>query len=204
MKKLLFIFAVLTLVGCNKEVKPSFNEEEALICSCPPVVWLQPCNSFTKAEAQKLAPVIEKAIEENTGMEYYVDVRDRIDLSKDLYNKAGTRYRGTKILDFLQSTFDNSHDGVIALVHEDISATKGDIEDWGVQGLSYMGKKVSVVSDFRVKDKSQLWKVILHEFLHSFRGLDHCEKNNPSCILKEGAMRKSEIKLCDDCKRKMY
>ena len=54
-------------------------------------------------------------------MEYYVDVRDRIDLSKDLYNKDGTRYRGTKILDFLQSTFDNSHDGVIALVHEDIS-----------------------------------------------------------------------------------
>ena len=150
-----------------------------------------------------MAPIIEKEIYENTGVPMCVEILDNIKLSKSYYNKNNTRYRASKILNSLCLDYLLSHDGVIALMHDDISDSKGDIEDWGIQGLSYMGKKVSVASDFRVKDKSQFWKVVVHEFFHSFCNLDHCEKNDPSCLIKEGAVKTSEKKLCENCRSKI-
>lgn len=151
-----------------------------------------------------MAPIIEKDIYDNTRVPMTVVFLDNIKLSKDkYYNKERTRYRASKILNSLCFDYLLSHDGVIALMHDDISDSKGNIKDWGIQGLSYMSMKVSVASDFRVKDKSQFWKVVLHEFFHSFCCLDHCAKHDPTCLINEGAVRKSEKRLCDDCKSKL-
>lgn len=193
-RSLLVCSLLFTFTNCNIVHKHA----------CPPTVFLQPCNSFTEKEAEKLAPVIEKEIYDNTGVPMTVVVLDNIKLSKDkYYNKERTRYRASKILNSLCFDYLLSHDGVIALMHDDISDSKGNIKDWGIQGLSYMSMKVSVASDFRVKDKSQFWKVVLHEFFHSFCCLDHCAKHDPTCLINEGAIRKSEKKLCNDCRSKL-
>lgn len=208
MRKIYFLILATLLVACKKEQEPVIAEKseipEVKNCMCPPVVWLQPCNSFTENEAKKLAPVIEKAIEENTGLEFYVGVRNNIKLPKSLYNENKSRYRALKILNYLRDTFDVSHDGIIALTHNDISDSKDNIKDFGIEGLAYIGKRVAVASDFRIKNKTQFWKVIIHEFLHSFCDLKHCKNNDSSCLMREGAMRKSQIKLCKDCKQKIY
>ena len=176
------------------------EEEQAVRCTCPPIVYLQPCNSFTEKQAEALVPAIKKAIKENLGVELDVDVLPNVKLPKTLYSEYRPRYRASKVIDHFPDQGENE---TIILLHDDISAEKGDNPDWGVQGLTIMSRRTCVASDFRVKDKSQFWKVIMHEFFHSFCKLDHCAKNDPTCLIREGAMRASESRLCADCRAKV-
>ena len=207
-----FLAIMTFMTSCNKQESgnetPTVDTEEqtakeegvAMRCTCPPVVQLQPCNTFTEKQAEALIPSIKKALKENLGYELDVEVLPNVKLPETLKNDNKSRYRAEKIINHFP---DNDHNATIIILHDDISATKGDIPDWGVQGLSIMSKKTCVASDFRVKDKSQFWKVMMHEFFHSFCKLHHCAKNDPTCLIREGAMRSSEKRLCADCKAKI-
>ena len=206
---ILTIMALMT--SCNKQETTEkaetkapettvAEEDVAVRCTCPPVVQLLPCNTFTEKQAEALIPSIKKALKENLGYELDVEVLSNVKLPETLKNDQKTRYRASKIINHFP---DDKFNATIILLHDDISTTKGDIADWGVQGLSIMSKKTCVASDFRVKDKSQFWKVMMHEFFHSFCKLDHCAKNDPTCLIREGAMRKSETRLCKDCREKI-
>lgn len=202
-----FLAIMALLTSCNKEpntqhigVAKAHHTTHSLHCTCPPVVYLQPCNTYTEKQAKALAPSIAKAIKENCGIELDVEVLPNVKLPKTLYSDYRPRYRASKVIDYFPDQGDNE---TIILLHDDISAEKGDNPDWGVQGLSFMSRKTCVASDFRVKDKSQFWKVAIHEFFHSFCKLRHCAKNDPTCLIREGAMRTSEVRLCADCKAKI-
>ena len=75
--------------------------------------------------------------------------------------------------------------------------------NYGIIGLSFRPGDACVVSTYRLKKKDDLWKVTMHEFLHS-RGLPHCKKDNPKCLMQDAHGKNTfymKHGLCDDCKK---
>ena len=165
---------------------------------------MQPYGSFSEARAQVVADELKKTlatyVKDLTVTE--VKVLPAKPLTEDLMNNAKTRYRASKILDKQASLKSQEDDVIIGLTDKDISATAHGYEDWGVIGLSYIGHSNSVLSTFRVKDQSQFWKVVLHEFGHAYLNLPHCPNDDPHCFMKDCNGKPDLAKeryLCDSC-----
>ena len=73
-------------------------------------------------------------------------------------------------------------------------------------GFSYRPGDACVVSTYRLKRKNDLWKVAIHEFLHS-RGLPHCKKDDVKCLMQDAHGKNPHLQmkngLCEDCKKAM-
>lgn len=127
-------------------------------------------------------------------------------LTEELMNKGKTRYRARKILDQQQGQLQQTGDVVIGLTDKDISTSVHGHEDWGILGLSYVNLNNCVISTYRVKDKSQFWKVVLHEFGHGFLGLPHCPNGDPTCFMVDANGKPNltpERRFCDSCSKKI-
>ena len=93
----------------------------------------------------------------------------------------------------------------IGLTHRDISTSIHGQYNYGIMGLSFRPGDACVVSTFRLKRKDDLWKVTIHEFLHS-RGLPHCKKNAPKCLMQDAHGKNTfymKHGLCEDCKNSL-
>lgn len=96
----------------------------------------------------------------------------------------------------------NTHNIYIGLTHKDISCSIHGKKDWGVQGLSLIPGNACVASTFRVKDRRDFWKVVCHEFIHTYFTYNHCPKDDPSCLMQaaKGHPRyKGKNGLCPHC-----
>lgn len=146
---------------------------------------IQPYGDFSQERALAVSKQLEHALNEHArGLAVTeVKVLPAKPLTRELMNDAKTRYRASKILDQQQGMIKQPGDVVIGLTDKDISTSVHGYEDWGIMGLSYVDKDNCVISTFRVKDKSQFWKVVLHEFGHGFLGLPHCPNNDSSCFM---------------------
>ena len=167
---------------------------------------IQPYGDFSDARAREVAAGLEKSlatyVKDLTVTE--VQVLPGKPLSEDLMNNAKTRYRAGKILDRQSSLKSQNDDVIIGLTDCDISATAHGYDDWGIIGMSETGNSNCVISTFRVKDKTQFWKVVLHEFGHGFLGLDHCPNNDPQCFMVDCNGKPDLAKekyLCDTCSK---
>ena len=169
-------------------------------------VLIQPYGDFSEVRAQAVAKGLEKSL-----ATYVKDlavtevmVLPVKPLTQNLMNDAKTRYRADKILDQQASIERHKDDVIIGLTDCDISTAAHGYEDWGILGLSETGKSNCVLSTFRVKDKSQFWKVVLHEFGHSYLGLPHCPNNDPQCFMVDCNGKPDLAKekyLCDSCSK---
>ena len=84
----------------------------------------------------------------------------------------------------------------IGLTHRDISTSIHGHYNYGIMGLSFRPGDA-------LKRKDDLWKVTIHEFLHS-RGLPHCKKNAPKCLMQDAHGKNTfymKHGLCEDCKK---
>ncbi len=176
------------------------------------VVALQPFSDYSQAETKKMADELKKhwkelPIEGN----WEFRVLSPITPGTELLNEAKARLDAAKILNRFSETA-NDHYVTIGLTHKDISHKASDRpggdgpNGWGVFGLSYMNKHVSVVSDYREKVKSQFWKTATHEFLHAHFGLPHCPGNDLKCIMKDAEGKPKthlQTNICDICRAKM-
>ena len=93
----------------------------------------------------------------------------------------------------------------IGLTHRDISTSIHGQYNYGIMGLSFRPGDACVVSTFRLKRKDDLWKVTIHEFLHS-RGLPHCKKNAPKCLMQDAHGKNTfymKNRLCQDCQKSL-
>ena len=102
-------------------------------------------------------------------------------------------------------TFDNIYVGV---THRDICMrNKNGVKDWGVLGCSISSNHACVVSDHRLKhNKSDLWKVAIHEFIHTYYAYPHCPKDSSQCLMKDAkghADFRNKKDLCGFCKNKI-
>ena len=167
-------------------------------------ILIQPYGDFSNERARVVAEELEKSLAKYVKDLAVTEVKvlPGKPLTEDLMNDAKTRYRASKILDKQAGLKSQKNDAIIGLTDKDISTSAHGYDDWGILGLSYMGYSNCVISTFRVKDKSQFWKVVLHEFGHAYLGLDHCPNNDPQCFMVDCNGKPDlarERYLCDTC-----
>lgn len=114
------------------------------------------------------------------------------------YNKVKNRYRADSIIHWL-SRRANANEIYLAITNVDISTTKGEIKDWGVMGLGFQPGKAAIASNFRMKNKTDFWKVAIHELGHT-SGLPHCPEK--TCFMRDangGNPTREEKSFCKNC-----
>ena len=214
--RLLYIIVWALLVGslawscCNnakriKKVELIADSTEVAECTCPHCrLLIQPYGDFSQARAQEVSNQLVAALDKHMNGLAVTEVKilPAKPLSVGLMNDGKTRYRASKILDQQQGQLQQPGDVIIGLTDKDISTTLHGHDDFGILGLSYMNKSNCVISTFRVKDKSQFWKVVLHEFGHGFLGLPHCPNKDRSCFMVDANGKPNlspERHFCDSC-----
>lgn len=189
--------SLILCCGCQKE--------EKIYCTCPSTITIcfQPFDNYTQQEAKQVKEVLEKKFLEFIDIEFEIEVLPNRPFTSDLMNNNKTRYRADKIIRALAKEASDKKI-IIGLTHKDVSCSYKGIQDWGVLGLCLHGKHACVASDFRVKNKKRdYWKVVTHEFIHTFYHYNHCPKDDPTCIMRD-AKGKPDLgklnRLCDYCK----
>ena len=216
MFKHIIILSFALLIGCGvwscsnnakriKNVELVSNVEPD--CTCPHCrILIQPYDDFSPTKAKEVAKQLEQSLKKHVPSLAVTEIQvlPNKPLTVELMNDAKTRYRASKILDQQQSLFQEKSDVIIGLTNSDISTTHHGYEDWGILGLSRIKTNNCVISTFRVKDKSQFWKVVLHEFGHGFLGLDHCPNKDRSCFMVDANGKPNltpQHHFCDSCSK---
>jgi Predicted Zn-dependent proteases len=131
-----------------------------------------------------------------------VKVLDAIDFPENTYYKERNRYRADSIIKFLSK---RTKEGfvTIGLTSKDISATRGEIKDFGIMGLGYTPGKACVASKFRLSKENsdeQFFKIAIHELGHT-QGLPHCPEK--MCFMRNAEGKNptnEETGFCKKCK----
>ena len=184
-----------------------FVSNDAPDCTCPHCrILIQPYDDFSRDKALEVSRQLERALNKHMKDLAVTEVKVLPNqlLTVDLMNDAKTRYRARKILDKQKDIQQQPGDVIIGLTDSDISTTLHGHDDWGILGLSYLNKNNCVISTYRVKDKSQFWKVVLHEFGHGFLGLPHCPNNDRTCFMVDANGKPNltpQHHFCDSCSR---
>ncbi len=131
-----------------------------------------------------------------------VQAKSTIAFPLNAFYEPRHRYKADSLINFLSSITPASHVS-IGITVKDISTSKGNIEDWGVMGLSFQPGNACIVSTFRLNKQKlldQLFKVSIHELGHT-QGLDHCEIK--TCYMRDAEGKNTtdeEIEFCPKCK----
>lgn len=108
------------------------------------------------------------------------------------------RYRADSLIRWM-SRQTKENEIYIGITMQDISTTKGDYSDYGVMGLGYCPGKACVVSSYRLKNKANFYKLVIHELGHNM-GLQHCPV--PTCYMRDakgGDPTGEEKTFCKKC-----
>ena len=202
MKKIIYLLSLAALLwSCNN--KPALDENDNVLCTCPPLtIWLTPFDDFSDAETQLVQKDLLVYFKSTQNLNEAIEIAQRRKLTPDLMNDTKTRYRADKIVKYLQKDADE-HNIYIGLTHKDISLPYKQHADWGVQGLSLIPGDACVVSTFRVKNRKQLWKTVLHEYIHTRYDYSHCPNDDPKCIMEDANGKPNftnKWDLCEYCK----
>lgn len=138
---------------------------------------------------------------------FEIEVLPNKQLTNDFLGETKTKYRVDKIIHALEKDADY-HKIYIGLTHKDICRDqKNGVTDWGVLGSSIATSHACVISTYRLKNKMRdLWKLVTHEFIHTYYDYPHCPKDNTHCLMKDAkgkADYSNKNDLCNYCKSKI-
>ena len=220
MKKVLVTLLVgisaMLLGGCSNGSKPHAKEfdEDSVPC-CPPlgyVIELQPLGTFSQEKAEQLRNEFVKQLalvfrtKSKVELDASVIVRESKAIPASCLYKPRNRYWAGAILKKLHTTHGGNNEIVtIDLTNRDISTSIHGQYNYGIMGLSFRPGDACVVSTYRLKRKDDLWKVTMHEFLHS-RGLPHCKKDDVKCLMQDAHGKNTcymKHGLCEDCRKRL-
>ncbi|ROI06956.1 Zn-dependent protease [Chryseobacterium sp. G0240] len=184
---LLTLFLIFSCSEKEKTVKEKKKNEI--------IILIQPFKDV-KQESVKLVEEGIKKLYPN------VKVLDAIDFPDNTYYKERNRYRADSIIKFLSS---QTKEGfvTIGLTSKDISASRGNIKDFGIMGLGYTPGKACVASKFRLNKENsdeQFFKIAIHELGHT-QGLAHCPEKK--CFMRNAEGKNptdEETDFCRKCK----
>ena len=128
-----------------------------------------------------------------------VTIANPIKMPSSAYVRDRGRYRADTIIHWLNARA-KPNEILVGITKDDVSTTKNNFKDWGVMGLGYCPGHACVISDFRVKNKNNYYKVVLHELGHNM-GLNHCSVKN--CFMRDAEGHDTtdeETEFCPHCK----
>lgn len=137
---------------------------------------------------------------------YFQDVEligDRRALPHSAYVNGRNRYRGSGLLDDLNTL--RSEEATLGLTSKIICIKNELSPDYGIMGLSYLGKGVAVVSSTIPKNgkthtDDNLIKLALHELGHAY-GLPHCPDQKCIMVDAEHRMKLPQTTgFCNNCR----
>ncbi|MET3036305.1 matrixin family metalloprotease [Chryseobacterium sp. NRRL B-14859] len=192
MKNILFylLLTLFLIFSCSEKEKTVKEKKKNEI-----IILIQPFKDV-KQESVKLVEEGIKKLYPN------VKVLDAIDFPDNTYYKERNRYRADSIIKFLSS---QTKEGfvTIGLTSKDISASRGNIKDFGIMGLGYTPGKACVASKFRLNKENsdeQFFKIAIHELGHT-QGLAHCPEKK--CFMRNAEGKNptdEETDFCRKCK----
>jgi archaemetzincin len=109
------------------------------------------------------------------------------------------RYRADTLIHWMKRRA-KENEVYLGITSFDISSTKKDTSDYGIMGLGYRPGNACVASDFRVKVKSNFFKIAIHELGHT-AGLKHCPEK--TCFMRDAESHDptgEEKEFCKLCK----
>ena len=163
---------------------------------CPhATILIQPYGNFTKKEIEKVIPKLKEELDRWAYGAWTFEILD---------SKPFPTNRAIDILREQKKYKLKNDEVLMGLTHEDIKADVHNVKNYGIVGLAFLRGYVCVVSDKRLKDKSQIWKPMIHEFMHAFFASPHCPNDDPTCYMKDAKGKGNfgiQDKMCDSCKR---
>lgn len=115
------------------------------------------------------------------------------------FYKPRNRYRADTLIHWMSDRA-KENEVYIGITMQDISTPKGDNPDYGVMGLGFQPGKACVASSMRLRNKTNFFKVVIHELGHT-AGLPHCPVK--TCFMRDaegGDPTGEEKEFCDNCR----
>ena len=115
------------------------------------------------------------------------------------YTAPRNRYRADTLIHWMNRRA-KENEVFLGITSFDISSTKKDTPDFGIMGLGFRPGNACVASDFRVKVKSNFFKIAIHELGHT-AGLNHCLEK--TCFMRDAESHDptgEEKEFCKRCK----
>jgi len=166
-------------------------------------VLVIPGDNFTEKELVDLELNLRKYFLREFGVYLQMEVDPKVKLPKTLMNPSRTRYNATKVVKHFQT---NSKIIQVVLLKRDIFTYRNGNKEWGILGQSLLDGNTCVVSTYRLRNKSNLWKLVLHEYIHTYFKYYHCPNDDPKCFMKDAkghANLDKQKYLCPECVKKL-
>ena len=123
-------------------------------------------------------------------------------MPKSAYYSPRGRYRADTLIHWMH-TLAKPREVYLGITSFDISSKKGNNPDFGIMGLGYRPGNACIASNFRLKDKSNFFKVVIHELGHT-AGLPHCPEK--TCFMRDAEGKDctgDEKDFCVKCRKQL-
>ena len=204
---IIYLLSVFCLLSCtNKQESKRVKTGTMENITENPKICLLPFEDVSKQEIEELKRVLENKFATLLPGQRTFVVLSNDTIPKEAYVKNRNRYKSSIILNY-EKKYIKGNEVIIGITHKDICANVHNKKDYGIIGLSLLKRQVCIVSDKRLSDKSIFWKPIIHEYIHTYYGAQHCNKDDSSCLMQDCKGKGNfNIKdsLCNSCKAKIF
>ncbi len=193
---LIIVILIAAVKSSNSTIACSYNYQVLSLreLSSPKRIILHPLgNGINKVIIDKCYSQIKKYLPNTI-------LADRLMMPASTYYKPRNRYRADSLIKWMSARA-KKNEVIMGITTVDISTTKGKHKDWGVMGLAYKPGNAGVASNYRLKNKSAFWKIVIHELGHT-AGLPHCPVK--TCFMRDaegGDHTGEEKEFCSKCKK---
>lgn len=185
----LFLFiAACTNPTVNKKNLAAVKKKEQQEITVKIVPLGKTNEKFTKEVFEDLKKIVDNVV-----------LLPHEEMPRSAYYSPRKRYRADTLIHWM-SNWAKKNEIFVGVTMQDISTTKGDNPDYGVMGLGFQPGRACVASSFRLRDKKNFFKVVIHELGHT-AGLPHCP--NKTCYMQDaegGDPTGQEKDFCEKCK----
>jgi archaemetzincin len=194
MKYILPIFLVTIIIGCRHHTtKENTLPQKTMATEVTVVkVKLLPLGKTSSKFVNSVYDDLKKVLDS-------VELLPHEEMPRSAYYAPRKRYRADTLI-YWMSERANDKEVYIGITMQDISTTKGSNPDHGVMGLGFQPGNACVASDFRLRNKNNFFKVVIHELGHT-AGLPHCPEK--ICFMRDaegGDPTGEEKDFCEKCK----